>query len=156
MAVIKGKDLMIFAALDSSAAVKSIAYATNHTLDVQAQMEETSSKDSGKWSANERGKLSWTATSDNLVGGIGVDSPFQKLYAKMIAGEPVKIQSTLAENADSDTGAPAGGWLPKTDEGLVGEALINSITLNAPHDGNASMTIGLTGVGPLLPPSVEP
>ena len=44
MAIIKGGDLMLFVG------GKSIGYATNHTLSINADTKETSTKDSGgKW-----------------------------------------------------------------------------------------------------------
>lgn len=62
MSVIKGGDMMLFVG------GKSIGYATNHTLSINADTKETSTKDSGgKWQTSEVGVLSWTATSENLM-----------------------------------------------------------------------------------------
>lgn len=140
---------MIFAKLDAT--MKSIAYATNHTLDIQGDVMETSSKDSGKWKDNQITKLGWTATSEHLCSGVGVTDAYGILFQKFVNREPIDIHSTVAENANSDTGMPAGGWTPKAGEGLKGKAYINSLTLNAQDGQNATMSIGLTGSGALVP-----
>ena len=145
--ILKGSDLMIFAKLDS--AMKSIAYATNHTLDIQGDVQETSSKDSGKWKDNQITKLGWTATSENLCSGVGAADAYGILFEKMIAREAIEIHSTIAKDANNDTGAPLGGWLPTAGQGLKGKAFINSLALNAQDGQNATMTIGLTGAGAL-------
>lgn len=145
--IVKGSDLMIFAKLDT--AMKSIAYATNHTLDIQGDVQETSSKDSGKWKDNQVTKFGWTATSENLCSGVGATDAYGILFEKMIAREPIEIHSTIAKDANSDTGAPEGGWLPTAGQGLKGKAYINSLALNAQDSQKATMTIGLTGAGAL-------
>jgi len=62
MSKIKGGDLMLF--VDG----KSIAYATNHTLEINAETSDTSNKDegAGDWATQEVTLLSWTASSENL------------------------------------------------------------------------------------------
>jgi len=75
MAVTKGGDLMLFVN------GKSIAFATNHTLSISADTKETSTKDSGGlWQTSEVGMLSWSCSSENLMGnpmaGIGYDELF--------------------------------------------------------------------------------
>ncbi len=63
MAITKGGDLMLFVG------GKSIAYATNHTLSISADTKETSTKDSGGlWQTSEVGMLSWSCSSENLIG----------------------------------------------------------------------------------------
>ena len=62
MAIIKGGDLMLFIG------GTSIGFATNHTLSINADTKETSTKDSGgKWQSSEAGILSWTASTENLM-----------------------------------------------------------------------------------------
>lgn len=145
--IVKGSDLMIFSKL--SDAIAAIAYATSHTLDIQATATETSSKDSGKWAENQITKYNWTGTSENLCSGVAATDAYGLLFKKMTSGEPVDIHSTVAEDADSN-GVPAGGWVPKAGQGLKGKALITGLTLNAPNDGNATMTVSLTGTGKLF------
>ena len=60
--IIKGDDLMLF-----DAQGKSLAFATSHSLSINADSADVSSKDSGKWKANEVNKLGWEITSENLA-----------------------------------------------------------------------------------------
>lgn len=147
MAVIKGSDLMLFTKLDTG--LTAIAYATNHTLELQADELETSSKDSGKWKEKQITKLGWSATSENLVSGIGADDAYGLLVEKWIAREPIDVHMTLATNADGGAGAPEGGWTPDATKGYKGKALITSISLNAPDAQNATMSVSLSGTGKL-------
>lgn len=147
MAVIKGSDLMLFTKLDTG--LTAIAYATNHTLELQADELETSSKDSGKWKEKQITKLGWSATSENLVSGIGADDAYGLLVEKWIAREPIDVHMTLATNADGDAGAPEGGWTPDATKGYKGKALITNISLNGPDAQNATMSVSLSGTGKL-------
>ena len=58
--IVLGTDLMLFKA------EKALAAATSCKLSVTAGELETSSKDSGKWTSKQAGKLSWTCSSENL------------------------------------------------------------------------------------------
>jgi TP901-1 family phage major tail protein len=59
--IINGGDLMLF--IDG----KSIAFATNHTLSINAETVETTSKDhGGKWVSKATRKISWTMNTENL------------------------------------------------------------------------------------------
>ena len=69
MAAIAGKDIMIFFKFDGTA--RALALASNHTLDLQSDTTETSSKDSGIWADSEVSKLRWTASSENFIEGLG-------------------------------------------------------------------------------------
>lgn len=143
--IVKGSDLMLFTKLDDS--MKSIAYATSHTLDIQGDEQETSSKDSGKWKDSQITKFGWTATSENLCSGVGVNDAFGILFTKMISREPIDVHMTVAEDANNDAGAPETGWTPTAGMGLKGKARVKGISLNAPDGQNATMTVSLTGIG---------
>ena len=58
--IIKGYELMLFN--DE----KSIAYATSHTLTINGNTIDISSKDHGFWGASEIGNITWEITSENL------------------------------------------------------------------------------------------
>ena len=85
MAAIAGKDIMIF--VDGSA----IAMATNHTLTLNTETSETSSKDTGLWGDERVTRLRWEASSDSFVDGIGSTSSFATLFDLWKAGEAVDI-----------------------------------------------------------------
>ena len=50
----------------------SIAYATNHTLNITVETKDTSNKDEGggNWVSEEAGLISWEATTENLYSDV--------------------------------------------------------------------------------------
>lgn len=147
--IISGKDIMLFYDL-GAIGKETISYATNHTLDLQAETQSTSNKDSGKWDSARVTKLMWTATSEHFVGGIGVTDPYGKLVALWIAAEPIDVYLAIPTNITNGE-MPTDGWLPPTTGGYSGSAIITGITLNAPDGQNSTMSISLKGEGALTP-----
>lgn len=133
---------------------KSIAFATNHTLSINMDTKETSSKDSGgKWQTSEAGILSWSASSENLMTATGAGHTYDEMVDLMLARKPVKL--TMAPEGDSAnfeegklSKVDATGWTPSAG-GRTGMALITSIEQNAPNGENATFTVQFTGVGAL-------
>lgn len=153
MSVIKGGDLMLF--VDG----KSIAYATNHTISINADTKETSTKDAGgKWQTSEVGILSWSATSENLYaepeGGEG--HHYEDLFTYMVNRTPITaVFSIEGDSPNLNDGkfdqVPTGGWTySKTAKALTGKVIITSLELNAQNGENASFTANFTGTGPLV------
>lgn len=136
--VILGTDLMLFKG------GKALGVATACKLTINANVLETSSKDSGKWVSKQAAKLSWTASSDNLY---TVDD-YKSLVDAMIARTPVELQFSTVSNSDSENGVPSGGWSPASD-GYKGSAIITSIDMNAADNENATYTVSFEGVGAL-------
>ncbi len=147
MAAIAGKDIMIFFKFNGTA--RALALASNHTLDLQAEVTDTSSKDSGRWSDGEVTKLRWSASSNNFMEGLEGDS--KAVVDAWMAGQEVDIVLAIPTNIEEDT-VPEAGWLPpSTGGGYMGKALLTGVVVDAPAEGNASMNISLTGKGPLKP-----
>ena len=133
---------------------KSIAFATNHTITINLETKETSTKDNGgKWQTSEAGIMSWTANSENLMGNESQGFSYDELFALMIAREPIDVRFAL-EGDSTDYAAnkldtvPTGGWKPATKY-YEGKALITALTKNAPNGDKASFTCDLTGIGAL-------
>lgn len=126
------------------ATLEALGAATNHTMSITTEMQETSNKDTGKWGTSQPNKYSWSMTSENMF--IKVD--YDKLVAAMIAGTKMHVLFEIAANANSDTGKPAEGWIP-AEGGWEGDCYINQIDANASYDSNASYTVSFTGTGPL-------
>ena len=145
--VINGSDLMLF--MDIDGAMTAVAYATNHTLTWQANTEDISSKDSGKWEDHETTTMGWVVVSENLVGGVGTDDPLSLLLGLGISGEALDVHMTLASNADTSAVVPEGGWTPDLAKGWKGKAIVDNVVLNGPDKKKASMTINLKGKGEL-------
>ncbi len=142
--IVKGSDLMLFEQ-GTSSTYTAFAYATSHTLELTGDVMETSSKDSGKWKANQITKLSWTISSENLYSETDYDS----LVSKMIEREEIPVLFAIAGNADSDNGKPESGWTPKANSGYKGNVIISSISANAADGENATYSCTFTGTGPL-------
>lgn len=157
MAVIKGGDLMLFieSGNGSSLVKKSIAFATNHTLNISADTKETSSKDSGGvWQTSEIGILSWTVSSENLYADAGAGYGYDELFSMMVARKPIKVVFGIeGDSTDLNEGklgqAPTGGWKPKAGSGYEGSVIITGLSQNAPNGDNATFTVDFTGVGEL-------
>ena len=135
--VILGTDLMLFKG------GKALAVATACKLTINANVLETSSKDSGKWVSKQAAKLSWTASSDNLY----TIEDYKSLVDAMIARTPVELQFSTVSNSDSD-GVPTDG-LTAAKDGYKGSAIITSIDMNAADNENATYTVSFEGVGAL-------
>lgn len=140
--VIKGKDLMIFKKTGED--YKALAAATSHTLSVSMSPMESSSKDSGKWSDSEAGRMEWETGTENLF----VQADFDTLFDAMVAGEKLDVAFEVAANASSDVGKPAGGWTIGPG-GYEGQVLITALNANAPNGENATYSATLKGCGPL-------
>lgn len=133
---------------------KSIGFSTNSTIEISANTLSVSSKDSGAgaWDANEISTLNWNASSENLIGNPYEGTSYDELVELMIKREPVEIIFGLKSVVTSATDAfevPTGGWTPKANSGYRGSAYITSISLNTPNAESATMSVSLTGTGPL-------
>lgn len=151
MAIIKGGDLMLFIG------GTSIGFATNHTLSINADTKETSTKDSGgKWQSSEAGILSWTASTENLMSNDQEGVGYKDLVGYMTSRTQLLAHFDL--KAQSNDTVPEGGWRPLAiaagsnySKGYRGQVIITSIELNAPNGENATFTVNFTGVGALIP-----
>lgn len=146
---LRGKNLMAF--VDN----KAIALATSCGLDISGDTEETSSKDSGNWKDYIMTMLGWTASTDTLVSAISADADtadlaYKELYAKFIAMEAITLvfgEITSRTNADNER--PLAGWIAPSDNGYTGQALITSLSISAPVDGKATLSVSFQGTGAL-------
>ncbi len=149
MSFIKGESLMVF--LESG---KSIAFSTSHTLNVNAEVTSTATKDNGggEWQTNEISLLSWEATTENLCGDPRNGYSYDELYDLLIKKEPIKLvfglKSTLPAKGEYYE-VPEGGWKPKDKSGYEGMALLTALSLNAACGEHATFTATFTGTGAL-------
>ena len=88
--IIKGDELMLFMG------TKSIAYATAHTLTINGNTIDISSKDHGFWGASEIGNITWEITSENLY----TDEYYSDLFDAMINKTAVTVAFGFASNWD--------------------------------------------------------
>lgn len=142
MSKIKGGDLMLFVN------GKSIAYATNHTIEISGETQQEGHKDiSSDWDSIDVTKLSWTASSENLYSVDGKGRMYGDLESLMVYH--TKIDLVLSMKAPiTYTEPPVDGWYTQ-DIGYTGKAIITDLQLNAPNGEYATFTVQFTGVGPL-------
>lgn len=142
MSKVKGGDLMLFVN------GKSIAYATNHTLEINGETQNDGHKDvSSDWDSIDITKLSWAATSENLYTVDGRGRMYGDLESLMIYH--TKVDLVLSMKAPTTyTEPPVDGWWTQ-DQGYTGKAIITDLQLNAPNGEYATFSIQFTGVGPL-------
>lgn len=142
MSKVKGGDLMLFVGGES------IAYATSHTLEISGETVDTSNKDegAGDWDSSEIGKLSWTASSENLYSTNGEGNNYADLFDLMVAKTP--IAAVFSQKSESATTVPTGGWTP-TFPKYTGNVVITSLSLNAPNGEYATFSVQFQGVGAL-------
>lgn len=145
MANIMGENIQLFMG------GKTLACATSCSVDISSDDIDVSCKDTGKWGATKRGKITWSATSDNLM----VVADYTSLVDAMISGELVTLAFSTVGNADAATTpdaeghvVPSGGWTASGDM-YVGKATISSISLSAGNGELATYSVTFNGVGAL-------
>jgi predicted secreted protein len=156
---------------EANGTVKSIAFATSHTLTVSTDTQQTSTKDDGgKFQSSDYGIISWSATSENLCSYDGAGYNYQDLINLMLS--QTKVEATFSIENNSGNHYPYSAKLNSVDEtsgntwtpgktgsiaagadpislGYTGTVLITSVEVNAPNGENATFTVQLQGDGPL-------
>jgi len=154
---------------EANGTVKSIAFATSHTLTVSTDTQQTSTKDDGgKFQSSDYGIISWSATSENLCSYDGAGYNYQDLINLMLS--QTKVEATFSIENNSGSSYPYASKLNSVDEtsgntwtpgnmgsigtqskslGYTGTVLITSVEVNAPNGENATFTVQLQGDGPL-------
>lgn len=140
--IIKGDELMLFTG------EHSIAYATAHTLTINGNTIDISSKDHGFWGASEIGNITWEITSENLY----TDTHYDSLFDSMINKTPITVAFGFASDWDVNglTGNNTQYDLDKTKNYYSGKAYVTSLVANANTGENATFSITLTGSGALV------
>ena len=137
----KGKNIMMF--LDTTA----IAMATNHTLNINPQIDETATKDDALGPAGDIDIVDWDVSCDSIVGDnadVSNELTFAELISAQIAGTPIACVMDAVPAAGWSAGNVAAQY-PKRS----GNALISEISIEAPSDGFATMNVSLQGCGVL-------
>lgn len=145
MATIMGQDLQLFVS------GKTLGCATSCSVEINSDDIDISCKDTGDWGATKRGKMSWTASSDDLM----VVADYSKLVDAMIAGTALDLvystvsNKSAAQDPDEDGHiTPTDGW-KKNNDMYYGKATISSISLTAGNGEIATYTVNFNGVGKL-------
>jgi hypothetical protein len=150
MARIKGKEIVL------TVGGTSIAYATNHTLDLSTSTTQISDKDiSSLAQASITTSTSWTMSSENFYSIDGEGNLFDILFAAWQNGTLVDLEFGQASGVPlsaprpDGTDVPVGGWTAGSPK-YSGNALVTQLTLNAPDGDLASFSCTFSGVGKLI------
>lgn len=146
--IIKGNDLMLF---DNEG--KSYAYATNHTLTINSELADVSSKDHGIWGASEVVKYTWEIQTENLY----TETDYYKMFDIMLAGQMIDIKFGLKKENDNTKTVADGDYdnWTASDTPLTGKAYITSLVTNANNGENATYSVTLTGAGKIVHTKAE-
>lgn len=149
---LEGKDVMLF--LDN----KTIALATTCTLNVTRESSDASSKDDGVWKTDVPGDMSWSAKSDSLFAPkVGLDEAqlaYDELFKAMVESKDVAVVFGAVTNPGAG-GFPEGGWIAPSTTGYAGKAHVTSLDWTGAKGSSATMSVSLTGNGPLAPQEAE-
>lgn len=124
------------------AGYKSMAHASNHTLNLSRSELDVSDKDSGEFGDTELGQISWDIQSENTV----VMEDHGVMMDAFLAGEVLDLIFGLKQETQQE--APAGGWTPAAG-GYEGKAVITNLTVNASATDKATCNVTFKGKGPL-------
>ena len=124
------------------ATLHPVAYATTHTVSVNGDTIDTSSKMSGAWQDFLVGQLNWQVTSESLVSKTSGHMSFNTLLSLMVKREPINIKiGTPTDGTDFalDTSKPT----------LEGSAVITSLEKTSTKGEVCTSSLNLQGKGEL-------
>lgn len=144
--ILKGSKLMVF--LDGA----PIGFATSHSLSMTTNTTQVSTKDHGDFPSTIPQNITWEVSAENLYSNAGEDIYMKKMKTM----QPVTVVFAQAGNY-SNTQAQAATPMQTTDGAewtlgqkiAEGDALITSLSINAPAGDNATMSVTFTGSGEL-------
>lgn len=139
--IVRGEALMLF--LNG----ESIAHATNHTLSKTLNMNEISTKDYGKFSAQSPQRITWQITADNMYTNKGWKT-MSDLQNNMT---PVVAYFGYADDNDNLTGLGDRSYftLDETASFSYGEVYVQDLNCTAQSGSEATFSCTLVGNGPL-------
>lgn len=111
-----------------------VGHAKSHTISINGNIIDKSSKDEAIWNVKGAGRLGWTCKCDGLTSYDDTLCNYESLYGKMIARATVTLISVNT----------SGGVKTYT-----GSAYISSLELTSPDDDNATFSVSFEGTGAL-------
>lgn len=136
---------------------KTIALATSCSVNTTTQVTDNRTKDDANGPAGEFDFVDWNASSENVLGAnenVTAEMVYDELLTAQLAGTKLEISMSLVLNPNG--AIPTEGWQKDSTNNKVikpygGLALVESINLNAPVDGVATVSVNFKAVGPLAP-----
>ena len=145
MANILGEQIQLFLS------GKTLACATSCSVNISSDDIDVSCKDSAGFNSSIPGRITWTASSDNLF----VLDEFDKLVDAMLNKTVLTLAFATVGNWGSKTApdaeghvVPEGGWTSASDM-YTGQVTISSIDLTADNGSVATYTVQFNGHGAL-------
>ena len=148
--IIKGDELMIFKG------GSALAFATSHTLTINGNTTDISSKDHGFWGASEIGNITWEATTENLY----TENDYDALFDAMLNKTEIEIVFGYASNynpnglkpsdSSDNTDTRPTAWTAASNKGYKGKAIITNLVANANTGENATFSATFTGRGAIM------
>lgn len=145
--LVLGEGLMLYvkSGSEGSETLQPIAYATTHTLTVNGETIDTSSKMSGNWQDFLVGQLNWQITSDSLVSKTTGHMSFKTLFDMMIVRKGIEVVIGSPEEDDEDFA------LDNAKPKYSGNAVITTLEQTANRGEVCTSSLTLQGKGELTP-----
>ena len=150
MANILGEQIQLF--LSGS----TLACATSCSVNISTDDIDVSCKDAAGFNSTIPGRITWTASSDNLL----VIDDFKKLVDAMLNKTVLTLVFSTVANfsgattPDSDGHVvPSGGWTSASDL-YQGQVTVSSIDLSADNGSVATYSVSFNGHGALTKSTV--
>lgn len=126
---------------------KSIAKAKTHTLTVNSDTIDVSSKDDGFYGASIPGKITWEISAENIY----TEKAFDELYAKAQARQVFEVVFGHVSNYSTEGLGEQDAWTPDSVKHTTytGKVTLTNMTLNANNGEVTSFSATLKGVGAL-------
>jgi TP901-1 family phage major tail protein len=139
MSVLNGTDLILM--VDTGSGNVPVAHATSHSISLEVETRDISSKSSGVWADAEAGRISWSGSVDGLV---SYDAAFgyAELFDLVVARTKVKVVSAIFDGNETDK--------VKDDTYVVfGDVILTSLEKTSPDNDNVTFSLSFTGAGAL-------
>lgn len=145
MASIMGEQIQLFLS------GKTLACATSCSVNISSDDIDVSCKDAAGFNSTIPGRITWTASSDNLF----VLDDYKKLVDAMLNKTVLTLVFSTVGNFDEKTApdaeghvVPTGGWTPSNDM-YTGKVTVSSIDLSADNGSVATYSVQFNGHGAL-------
>jgi predicted secreted protein len=122
-----------------------IAHSTSHTLEVNMETRDRSSKDTGRWKGKVAGLLGWSATSESLA----LYDSYSFFDLKALMDARTKVQVKLAGRAAGGAGDDTYKATAVGDDYYEGYGYITALSLNAANASDATCSCTIEGDGEL-------
>jgi TP901-1 family phage major tail protein len=142
--LVLGEGLMLYVKTGSPSKLTPVAYATSHTLSVNGDTIDTSSKMSGNWQDFLVGQLNWQVTSESLISKTAGHMSYNTLFGLMVERKGIDIVIGTPTADDEDF------VLDTTKPMMKGQAVITSLEQTANRGEVCTSSCTLQGKGELV------